>query len=65
MIPDDCVHHWIIEPAGGSTSVGVCAKCRVSKDFNNFVDTARWGEGYHNRGGAARRQKLPQDDDNE
>ena len=60
---DDCVHHWIIEPAGGPTSVGVCAKCGAAKDFSNSVYTTPWGAGYHDRGGTAHRRKLRDEDD--
>ena len=59
-----CVHHWIIKPAEGPTSAGVCAKCSASKDFSNSVHTPSWGTGY-NRGGAANRLKLPQDNADE
>jgi len=33
-----CVHHWIIEPANGPVSKGVCVTCDEIKDFKNFVD---------------------------
>lgn len=32
-----CSHYWIIEPANGPTSRGVCRNCHESKVFNNSV----------------------------
>ena len=32
-----CRHHWIIEPANGPTSRGICRNCRQSKWFNNSI----------------------------
>ena len=60
-----CVHHWIIEPAEGPTSAGVCAKCKASKDFSNSVHTPDWKSGYQNRRGADIQRKLPQDNADE
>ena len=33
-----CPHHWIIEPAKGATSKGVCRLCGAVKSFNNSMD---------------------------
>ena len=33
-----CNHHWIIEPAQGSTSQGVCQTCKAVREFRNSVD---------------------------
>jgi hypothetical protein len=30
-----CPHHWIIEPATGPTSMGVCKLCGAAKEFSN------------------------------
>jgi hypothetical protein len=30
-----CAHHWIIEPAMGATSMGVCKLCGAVKEFSN------------------------------
>jgi len=30
-----CAHHWIIEPATGTTSLGVCKLCSARKEFSN------------------------------
>lgn len=32
-----CVHHWVIVPAGGPVSTGVCRKCGNVKEFKNTV----------------------------
>ena len=33
-----CNHHWLIEPAIGPTSKGVCKLCGAEKEFNNIID---------------------------
>ncbi len=30
-----CAHHWIIEPATGITSAGLCKLCGAKKEFSN------------------------------
>lgn len=32
-----CCHHWIIEPANGPISRGVCRNCLASKEFKNSI----------------------------
>jgi len=34
---DDCIHHWIIEPAHGRISRGKCTKCEGVKSFLNTI----------------------------
>jgi hypothetical protein len=34
----DHVHHWVIEPANGVTSPGVCQLCGAEKEFTNTID---------------------------
>ena len=37
-----CCHHWVIEPADGPISLGVCRKCSESREFrNSIVDAER------------------------
>jgi hypothetical protein len=36
-----CIHHWIIDPATGPTSPGVCLKCGKSKTFSNHLEVKR------------------------
>ncbi len=33
-----CPHHWMIRPAEGPTSVGVCHLCHETREFKNFVE---------------------------
>ena len=33
-----CTHHWIIEPAEGTVSVGRCKICKIDKDFYNSFE---------------------------
>jgi len=39
-----CLHHWIIEPATGPKSQGVCRLCHEVKDFQNYVERSNWAE---------------------
>ena len=39
-----CRHHWLIQAADGPTSTGVCRICGETKDFNNYIETATWGD---------------------
>ena len=39
-----CAHHWVIQPADGPMSNGACQICGESRDFNNYVETATWGD---------------------
>ena len=34
----ECAHYWIIEPANGPVSIGVCQVCQGVKGFKNFVE---------------------------
>jgi len=34
----DCPHHWIIEPAHGSVSRGVCQVCEEVREFKNSIE---------------------------
>jgi hypothetical protein len=33
-----CVHHWIVEPAGGPTSLARCRRCGDERSFFNDPD---------------------------
>ena len=39
-----CVHHWIIEPAVGFKSRGVCKRCGEEKEFYNILDDFQTNE---------------------
>jgi hypothetical protein len=32
---DRCQHHWILPPADGPISVGVCKHCGAQREFSN------------------------------
>ena len=32
-----CRHHWIIEPANGPVSRGVCRTCQETRQFRNSI----------------------------
>ncbi len=36
--PDICRHHWIIEPANGPVSLGMCRICLKEREFKNFIE---------------------------
>jgi len=42
--PDQCRHHWVIQPATGPVSQGVCQVCGDVRDFMNYVESASWGD---------------------
>ena len=33
-----CIHHWLIEPAEGLSSKGVCKYCGVERMFQNILE---------------------------
>jgi hypothetical protein len=39
-----CIHHWLIEPATGPVSRGVCKFCGEQKDFFNILDEFQTNE---------------------
>ncbi len=41
MQPQTCAHHWLIEPAIGPTSKGVCKLCGSVKIFMNIVEDSQ------------------------
>ncbi|PKB84207.1 MAG: hypothetical protein BZY88_00305 [SAR202 cluster bacterium Io17-Chloro-G9] len=54
--PDRCRHHWVIQPAMGPVSPGVCQACGEERDFMNYVESASWGDsrlGNRSNGGAS------------
>ncbi len=67
-----CAHHWVIQPAMGPSSQGVCQICGESKDFQNYVEAASWGDSRHaGRSSEASKEAMAltnsagQDDDEE
>ena len=39
-----CRHHWVIQPADGPVSNGVCQVCGETREFKNYVESATWGD---------------------
>ena len=37
-----CSHYWLIDAAGGPTSMGVCRLCGAERQFKNYLDNAPW-----------------------
>ena len=35
---ETCTHNWMIQPAAGPTSLGMCRFCREVREFKNWVD---------------------------
>lgn len=39
-----CRHYWVIQPAMGPVSQGVCKSCGETGQFENYIEGASWGE---------------------
>jgi hypothetical protein len=39
-----CCHHWVIQPADGPVSIGLCQVCGETREFKNYVESATWGD---------------------
>ena len=39
-----CRHYWIIQPATGPVSQGLCQNCGQTREFKNYVEAATWGD---------------------
>ena len=39
-----CRHHWVIQPADGPVSNGSCQICGENRQFENYVESATWGD---------------------
>ena len=44
-----CPHHWMIRPAEGPTSVGVCGLCHETREFKNSVEYEAIGRVFQKR----------------
>ena len=49
-----CCHHWVIQPATGPVSSGVCQICGEVREFKNYVEASTWGDDK----GASRTKKV-------
>lgn len=39
-----CRHHWVIQPATGPVSQGVCQTCGEVREFKNYIEASSWGD---------------------
>ena len=39
-----CQHYWVIQPATGPESQGICQSCGETREFKNYVEGASWGD---------------------
>ena len=39
-----CCHHWVIQPATGPVSSGLCQVCGEIREFKNYVEASTWGD---------------------
>ncbi len=39
-----CRHHWVIQPATGPVSPGLCQICGEAREFKNYVEASTWGD---------------------
>ena len=37
-------HHWLIQPAAGPASIGICHVCGENREFKNYVEDRFWHE---------------------
>jgi len=50
----ECSHHWVIEPADGPISQGICKNCGKVKEFKNHTPIPlNWREQAANRTGVS------------
>jgi len=42
--PSACRHYWVIQPASGPLSVGVCQVCGENRQFQNYVGSHAWDD---------------------
>ena len=49
-----CRHHWVIQPATGPISSGVCQICDETREFKNYVEASTWGDDKSNNRTTAR-----------
>ena len=39
-----CRHYWVIQPATGPISPGLCQTCGLTREFKNYVEASTWGD---------------------
>ena len=54
-----CVHHWMFEPPGGQTSIGVCKFCGDTVEQVNHIDSYNRPHNLVKRGAARDKRKAP------
>lgn len=42
--PVGCRHYWVIQPATGPVSQGLCQTCGLAREFKNYVEASTWGD---------------------
>ncbi len=42
--PAGCRHYWVIQPATGPVSQGLCQTCGQAREFKNYVEASTWGD---------------------
>ena len=61
-----CRHHWVIQPADGPVSNGLCQVCGETREFKNYVESATWGDSRITSSGASASDTVePTSDDDE
>lgn len=41
---ETCQHYWVIEPAEGKTSIGLCKNCGEWREFDNYIVVESWAD---------------------
>ena len=60
-----CCHHWVIQPADGPVSNGLCQVCGETREFKNYVESATWGDSRTTAKGASAAAAASTSDDEE
>ena len=61
-----CRHHWVIQPADGPVSNGLCQVCGETREFKNYVESATWGDSrITNKASSASTTESTSDDSDE
>ncbi len=42
--PSPCRHYWVIQPAVGPLSLGVCQVCGENREFHNSIGNYAWDD---------------------
>ena len=53
-----CCHYWVIQPATGPVSQGICQACGEVREFKNYVEASTWGDDRSANRSSAEKQSV-------